>query len=581
MLEEHRRQTKDWGFHLWALLNLSLWYERWIDLKKVPQINADKSKFVICVICLKIQRAVGWTFATRVLMIFNSVAAGIIVAHWLGAEGRRAVGGHQRCRSHDRAARQLRSTFIKHLLHRAGPGALPRCRHQLTDLRARLGSFWPWASALLLRCDPTGLVSFPRVDPYRRHLDPVSTDHFDWSEHPARSRKIREFNLLDLAGQSFVLINAVLVLLAEADLETLVTLNTAASILVSIVIALLLVISGKHLVQSKWRADIALLRRMIVYGLKFHISILAGAIIIRADLLVVNHFRGAAEAGVYSVASQFALLLMLLPGVIATLLFPRVTAEQDARGETTCLVSRYTTFIMFLCCLAAVPLSLLLPLIYGAAFSDATKLLLILLPGVYLMGLESVLVQHFNALGVPRAIPLYWVATLALNLVLVFALVPRFGAQGAAIASTISYAAIFAWSRFTFTPAPDDLLPRYLCSGACADESCSAGAQRRLISLARQTGPTLSRLFDRTDLARRIRNRQSHQTSQVVARLRPDVLAIATERLPWQRGQNLFMVFGALAGAREVLMIDAHGGWFVSLAQVVCWERRYDSVAKR
>src|SRR5919112_1245959 len=30
---------------------------------------------------------VAWTFATRVLMIFNSVAAGIIVAHWLGAEG--------------------------------------------------------------------------------------------------------------------------------------------------------------------------------------------------------------------------------------------------------------------------------------------------------------------------------------------------------------------------------------------------------------------------------------------------------------------------------------------------------------
>jgi asparagine synthase (glutamine-hydrolysing) len=31
MLEEHRRRTKDWGFHLWALLNLSLWYERWIE----------------------------------------------------------------------------------------------------------------------------------------------------------------------------------------------------------------------------------------------------------------------------------------------------------------------------------------------------------------------------------------------------------------------------------------------------------------------------------------------------------------------------------------------------------------------
>jgi O-antigen/teichoic acid export membrane protein len=221
-------------------------------------------------------------------------------------------------------------------------------------------------------------------------------------------------------------------------------LNTAAAILVSTIIILLLVLSGKSLVTSRWRADIALLRQMILYGLKFHISILAGAIIIRADLLVVNHFRGAAEAGVYSVASQFALLLMLLPGVIATLLFPRVTSEQDARGETTCQVSRYTTFIMFLCCLAAVPFSLLLPLVYGSAFADATRLLLILLPGVYLMGLESVLVQHFNALGLPRAIPLYWLATLVINLILVFALVPRLGAQGAAIASSISYAMIFA-----------------------------------------------------------------------------------------------------------------------------------------
>jgi O-antigen/teichoic acid export membrane protein len=257
--------------------------------------------------------------------------------------------------------------------------------------------------------------------------------------------KVKEFNLLDLAGQSFVLINAVLVLvLLKRGLGTLVTLNTAAAVLVSIVVATLLVISARTLAQSQWRADISLLRRMIAYGIKFHVSILAGAIMLRADLLVVNHFRGPEEAGVYSVASQFALLLMLLPGVIATLLFPRVTAEQDARGETTCLVTRYTTFIMFLCCLAAVPFSLLLPVLYGEAFSDATKLLLILLPGVYLMGLESVLVQHFNALGLPRAIPVYWVITLALNLVLVFTLVPRFGAQGAAIASTISYAAIFA-----------------------------------------------------------------------------------------------------------------------------------------
>src|SRR5215203_3859170 len=30
---------------------------------------------------------IAWTFATRILMVFNSVAAGIIVARWLGTKG--------------------------------------------------------------------------------------------------------------------------------------------------------------------------------------------------------------------------------------------------------------------------------------------------------------------------------------------------------------------------------------------------------------------------------------------------------------------------------------------------------------
>lgn len=395
---------------------------------------------------LSFSSQVAWTFVTRLLMIFNSVVAGIIVAWWLGAEGVGAL-----------AVINVAVATIVQL----GSFGLPSSNtyfiaQDQTHFRAAainslifaLGVGWLLALALstvaVLRPDWFGLASAQLIQIAALSI-PFQLITLIGLNILLAVGKVREFNLLDLAGQSFVLINAVLVLLVlKRGLELLVTLNALASILVSIVIVALLVISGRNLVQSRWRADMALLRRMITYGLKFHVSIMAGAIIIRADLLVVNHFRGAAEAGVYSVASQFALLLMLLPSVIATMLFPRVTSEQDARGETTCLVSRYTTFIMFLCCLAAVPFSLLLPVIYGSAFGDATKLLLILLPGVYLMGLESVLVQHFNALGLPRAIPLYWVATLVLNLILVFALVPRLGAQGAAIASSISYATIFA-----------------------------------------------------------------------------------------------------------------------------------------
>jgi asparagine synthase (glutamine-hydrolysing) len=33
LIDEHRREKRDWSFHLWTLLNLALWYECWIDRK--------------------------------------------------------------------------------------------------------------------------------------------------------------------------------------------------------------------------------------------------------------------------------------------------------------------------------------------------------------------------------------------------------------------------------------------------------------------------------------------------------------------------------------------------------------------
>jgi O-antigen/teichoic acid export membrane protein len=409
----------------------------------------------------RFSRDVAWTLATRLLMIVNSVAAGIIVAHWLGAEGlgKLAVinvavttivqlgsfglpSSNTYFISQDRA--HFRAATINSLLFATVIGSV------LALALSVVASFRPdWFGFV-----PPELIRIAAISIPFQLVTLIGLNIL------LAVGKIREFNLLDLVAQSFVLINALVVLIVfSLGLVSLVKLNTATSVLVSIVIAVLLVSAGKSLLDSRWRADAALLRRMITYGLKFHISVLSGAIIFRADLLVVNLLRGPAEAGVYSVATQFSLLLMLLPGVIATLLFPRVTAEQDKYGETTWVVTKHTALIMLACCLAAVPFSFLLPLVYGQAFSEATGLLLILLPGVYLVGLESVLVQHFNALGLPRTIPVYWLVTLVVNLVLVFALVPQFGAYGAAIASTVSYALIFALVAFYFVATTRRAVP--------------------------------------------------------------------------------------------------------------------------
>ncbi|MBA3804846.1 MAG: polysaccharide biosynthesis C-terminal domain-containing protein, partial [Acidobacteria bacterium] len=142
-------------------------------------------------------------------------------------------------------------------------------------------------------------------------------------------------------------------------------------------------------------------------------------------------------------ASQVAMMLMLLPSIIGTLLMPHVASEPDARGEFTMRATRHTAFVMLVICLLAAPAMFAVPLLYGPEFVDATVQLLILLPGVYLAGVEAVLVQHFTGTGLPVAIPLFWLVTLMVNVALNLALVPSFGARGAATASTISYTLIF------------------------------------------------------------------------------------------------------------------------------------------
>lgn len=388
-----------------------------------------------------------WTLLARLLMTANSVIAGVIVARWLGAEGLGELAvlnvtvatvvqvssaglpsANTYFISKDRSL--LAPTALNSLVFALSAGSL---------LAFALTMLAMWRPGLFSSISPQ-LVGIAAVSIPFQLITLLGLNVF------LALGRIDRFNLLDLAGQSFVLVNALLaVVILSRGLWTLVSLNTAASVLVGIVVVWL--IGREALRQKKTGAHLLpsarLFAEMLRYGVKFHVSILAGMLIFRADLLVVNHFRGAAEAGVYAVASQVGMMLMLLPGVIATLLFPRISAAEDAGGHLTCVVSRHTAFVMLVICLLMIPTSFVLPLLYGAAFADVSTQLLILLPGVYLIGLESVLVQHFNAVGLPLAIPLFWVATLVVNIALVFALVPVYGARGAAVASTATYAMIF------------------------------------------------------------------------------------------------------------------------------------------
>ena len=386
-------------------------------------------------------------------MIASSVGASVVVARWLGAEGLGALA-------------VLNVTVAVAL--QIGSAGLPSANTYFIA-RDKSCVAHVWANALTFgivmgSALALGVILLSRLKPSLFGNIPVALIAIAAASIPFQlvsllglnvflgMNRILHLNVVDAAAQSFGPINAVLALIIlGAGLRLLVSLNTAAGIVMGLVVVwiigrMLKVVSG----GQPFRTDAALFKSMARYGIKFHIAAVAGLIIIRADLLIVNHFRGASEAGVYAVASQVGLLLMLLPSVISTLLFPRITSEQDVRGEFAMRATRHTAFVMLIICIVAAPVSLALPLIYGAPFKDVPLQFLILLPGIYLVSIESVLVQHFSSLGLPVAIPIFWLVTLGMSVALNLTFVPTFGARAAAVTSSISYALIFILVAFYF-----------------------------------------------------------------------------------------------------------------------------------
>ncbi|PYS71964.1 MAG: hypothetical protein DMF69_08910 [Acidobacteria bacterium] len=239
-----------------------------------PEANASRSRFSL---------HVAWTVIARVVMIANSLLAGVIVAHWLGAEG---VGKLAVINVSVMTLVQLGSLGLPsantYFISKE-PGHFRIATLNSLVFALLCGTLLAVGLAIVAQLRPSWF-GFVSPDLFRvaaisipfQLLNLIGLNIF------LAIGRIREFNLLDLAGQSFVLINALVVLIImHSGLGTLVLLNSAASVVVGLIVIALLVHLGKKPLENAagWRTDIALFRQMMQYGIKSHISILAGTLV--------------------------------------------------------------------------------------------------------------------------------------------------------------------------------------------------------------------------------------------------------------------------------------------------------------
>lgn len=423
------------------------------------------------------------TLAARVLMAANSVAVGIIIARRLGGA---ALGAYSTLT----VAAQLAVHFASGGLPAANIYFVAQERRRI--IAATANSFF-----YALACGSAVAFAITAADSLAPKIFkgiPLALVALACASIPFQlinlfgvnlflvMKRVRAFNLLDLGSQSVGLFGAVIALVAlRSDLRTLLSVNASIYFAVALAAAFFIRRAALRFYNEEtrgdaetraatWRADMTLFRSMLRYSFKLHLMWMATMLTLRSDLLIVNAFRGAAEAGVYAVATQGSLALALLPAVVSHLLLPRIASQngqetKDESGALAAAATRNTALALFFGCLIAAPASFLLPFVYGAGFQDASRQFLLLLPGIFLVGLQTVLVQYFVGRGAPARPSVYWIVTFLFNVALNFAFVPRFGARAAAIDSTLAYALVFAlvardFRRTTHRSFSETYLPR-------------------------------------------------------------------------------------------------------------------------
>jgi O-antigen/teichoic acid export membrane protein len=184
---------------------------------------------------------------------------------------------------------------------------------------------------------------------------------------------------------------------------------------------------------------------VLSFGLKGHIGNVLQFFNYRLDMFLVNYFVGPASVGIYGVSVGFAEILWYFPNAVGFVIFPKATATRPE------VMSGFTPRVFWVTfgvtALGAGALAILgeslIQVIYSPNFVDAYLPMLVLLPGVILLGSAKVLTNEMVGRGYPQYNSINAGIAFILTVMFDLILIPRLGVLGAALASSISYTAVF------------------------------------------------------------------------------------------------------------------------------------------
>jgi O-antigen/teichoic acid export membrane protein len=255
-------------------------------------------------------------------------------------------------------------------------------------------------------------------------------------------QRIEMVNLINLV-QRIITLSLTILLVIVWKLSLLGALVAVlASWALSLIVSCMALRRHGGVLTPKWSYSV--LRTTLSFGLRGHIGNVLQFFNYRLDMFIVNFFLGPAGVGIYTVTVRLAELLWYLPNAVGFVIFPKAAASEPE--EMNAFTPRVFRITLGLTALGALGLGVIgrpvINFVFSSAFIGAYMPLLVLLPGVVLLGGSKVLTNEIAGRGYPHYNSLNAALALVVTVVLDLVLIPRYGVLGAALASSTAYALI-------------------------------------------------------------------------------------------------------------------------------------------
>lgn len=187
-----------------------------------------------------------------------------------------------------------------------------------------------------------------------------------------------------------------------------------------------------------WQSE----KKTILFGLKGQIGDILQFFNYRLGVFFVNFFIHPMAVGIYSIAIVLAEALWFFSGSLAVVLFSKVANSNDPI-ESEILTNQSCRVSFLIVSAGGVLLFLLAPfaiqILFGSEYLGAVYPLRILLPGIVIFSVSNVLASHLTGSGFPQYNTFASLFSLMLTISLNIILIPKWGINGAALSSSISY----------------------------------------------------------------------------------------------------------------------------------------------